>query len=166
MSPASCLWKSWGLPGLPDSQGSRLQQIIRTTGLQILCPMHIAKLSYRYCNRHQREKADCMMSRLQPHHKLFHLEQHWVHGSFQELALKENGINMTAYNNYIFVGIKITVVCSAHLCKRASTTVRRDAIDPRQQLPLCEDSALSARSYRSSSTTTQKWSDVLTSGDL
>ena len=82
MSPASCLWKSWGLPSLPDSQRSRLQQVIRTTELQSRCPMHIAKLAYKYRNRHQREKADCMMSSLQPRHKLFHPEQHWVHGSF------------------------------------------------------------------------------------
>ena len=59
-----------------ESQESRRKPLmIRKIGSQTQCLIHIPELFYRYCNCHQREKANCMMTRLQPRHKLLHLEQ-------------------------------------------------------------------------------------------
>ena len=64
MSPASFVEKL-KFPSLPESQKERLKQLmIRTIESPTQSLMHIPELFYRYYNCHQREKANCMITRL------------------------------------------------------------------------------------------------------
>ena len=85
------------------------QLMIRTMESQNLSPSD---------NGHQREKANCIMTRLQLWHTQLHVEQHWICGSTSpRTGLKRMWLMLLLVIIYTFVGIKIILACSAHVCK-------------------------------------------------
>lgn len=66
----------------------------------------------------------------------------------------------------IFVGIKIVIDCSAHICKWATTAVSKEMLETHQHLPLLEHGALYQREEMAQDRSSWKWNDALTSGDL
>ena len=69
----SCWWT--GKPGLLQSVGLQRSGHDWATELKDTDDslIHIPEVLCRYCNCYQREKSNCMMTRLQPWHKLLHL---------------------------------------------------------------------------------------------
>lgn len=81
---------------------------------QTQCLMHIAELFYSYDNC-QREKTNCMMTRLQPWPKLLHVEQYWIMaGTILRTGLKRAGLTLLLIITSIFLG-KIVVACSVYV---------------------------------------------------
>lgn len=123
---ASRLWSCWSPRDVP---WSRLKQrMARTVLSQAQCLMHIPELFNRHCNCHQRDKANRMMTRLQPWHKLSILNStESMTSTIPRTSLKRMGLTPPFLTSYIFAGIKI-VASFMWICKQTTTTVSKETL--------------------------------------
>ena len=101
--------KSLSLPWVPNKQAptvndwdNRITQFFRVRCTSLSCFIDTVTAC-------QREKANCMMTRLQPWYKLLQHEQFWIYGYCSSKNWpRGNGTNTIAHNSLYLCVIKIT----------------------------------------------------------
>lgn len=114
----------------PPAKYKTEQLMIRTIESQTQCLMQNPELPYRYHNCHQRRKKLTMWGPACSHDiscsNLSTTES--MASTVLRTGLKTMGLTLLLIIIYIFVGTKITVPCSACVCKWTTTIVSKEML--------------------------------------